>query len=137
MARTFSFGNVTISPVVGSLSDVVVSVVWTYQEDDDSTKSIGSELSFRAPDPNNFLPLSSITEETMRGWVINSYSDAEAGVDGLEVLNSKLDQYLASLKAPKKKALKFDGSGHLIDPAQFSMEDLQVLHDGSAAANND
>lgn len=137
MTRSFSFGNVSISPAVGSLTDVVVSVVWSYGEGGDSLKSIGSELSFKAPDPSSFIPLSDISEETMKGWVIDYFSDEEAGVDGLDVLNAELDAFIESLKAPKQKVRKFDGSGRLIDTAQGPHEDLQVIHDGTATANND
>lgn len=66
----WTIASVELKRQTGGLTDIVANVYWAYTAVDGLDKvSVHGITSLPSPDPNNFLPFSSLTQEQIFAWL--------------------------------------------------------------------
>lgn len=88
MAITYDwiFNPLTVKPVEGSLTDVVIIVDWRRTAvDGNYASSVYGQVSLGPPNPSNYTAFADLTKAQVQGWVVASLTQ------------TVVDQYDASL----------------------------------------
>lgn len=88
MAITYDwiFNPLTVQPVEGSLTDVVIIVDWRRTAvDGNYASSVYGQVSLGPPNPSNYTAFADLTKAQVQGWVVASLTQ------------TVVDQYDASL----------------------------------------
>ena len=74
MAITYDwiFNPLTVKPVEGSLTDVVITVEWRRTAvDGNYASSVYGQVSLGPPNPSNYTAFADLTKAQVQGWVVS------------------------------------------------------------------
>ena len=93
---TWSISKLDCTPSENGLTNVVKDIEWTFtgQDENGISSSISKSSSISSPDPEEFVDYSTLTEETIIGWLESRH------IDDIEFLKLKIDSDIASHYKP-------------------------------------
>ena len=91
MAITYDwiFNPLTVKPVEGSLTDVVITVDWRRTAvDGNYASSVYGQVSLGPPNPSNYTAFDDLTKAQVQGWVVGLLTQATVDQCDLALLNN-------------------------------------------------
>ena len=98
MAITYDwiFNPLTVQPVEGSLTDVVIIVDWRRTAvDGNYASSVYGQVSLGPPNPSNYTAFADLTKAQVQGWVVASLTQPV-----VDQYDARLAQNIADQKNP-------------------------------------